>query len=115
MNQVVITLKLEKPYVVDAILIVGGEVSFISNYDLFIGMSSDWRENHRCKLPYNVKRSWADPTWKDSVDWANGVEAWCNMYGQYVSFVMRGEPGDLPPSLTVCEFGVIANLDSAFS
>ena len=110
------TYKLEKPYIVDAILIIGGMDSFITNYRLFVGMNPDWRKNQKCRLPYDVRQSWQETDWRTPEEkWPNGVEAWCNMYGQYVTFVMEGDPDDLTPELELCEFGVIANTDSAFT
>ena len=40
-----ITLKLDSPYLVDAILIVGGWNTFISNYRLYVGMDPDYNNN----------------------------------------------------------------------
>ena len=44
--------------------------------------------------------------------WINGVEAWCQLVGKYVSFV-RKEDAQMPLSgngeIVICTFGVIAD------
>ena len=117
LDKVELTLKLDRPYMVDAILVVGGYSTWMSNYKVYIGMDPDFNNNKQCDLNFDVIKSWIDggaPNRPWMNNWPNGDEIFCNTYGQYVSFTMKKRDGMNRPC-TLCEFGVIADLDSAYA
>ena len=58
-NELVVTMKLDRPYMVDAIFVLGenNKDYHLSEFYLYVGMSSDWKENTACP-----NGPFADPT-----------------------------------------------------
>ena len=92
----VITLKLDSVYHVDAILIMGSHGFSIHGFHLYVGHSSDYQNNVQCSGgPFP----------------GNAVEAWCDLPGQYVSFVRFSNASPVLNDIVLCTFGVISSID----
>ena len=70
----------------------------LSEFSLYVGFSADYTQNASCSstpfLPYDPTDpyysfygTYNDGTQWKGTQWPNGVEAWCNLPGDYVSFV----------------------------
>ena len=88
-----ITLRLDGVYDVDAILILGTYGGSIEGFHLYVGPSSDYQNNVQCPGgPFP----------------GNGVEVWCGLPGQYVSFVRPASASPAINDIVLCTFGVIS-------
>ena len=88
-SQAVYTLKLDKAYSIDAVLVIG-EISkkLVGGIDIHIGNDPDFKKNPKCPgSPYlTCENPPCDQTIEEN--WQNGFNAWCGpMPGQYVSLV----------------------------
>ena len=114
----IITFKLDKPYIADAILVLGTnyDIKHISEFQLYVGYDSDYQNNTPCPGgPFAVV---GDPLTSAygtysagfvyrGTDWINGVETWCNLDGVYVSFVREATAQPPLDEIILCNFGVI--------
>ena len=88
---------------VDAILLMGENVKsvHISEFSLYVGYSPDYTQNTPCSASPYIPAD--DPTYgryykkyttflqSTGSNWPNGVEAWCNLPGNYVTFVREAD------------------------
>ena len=91
----VITFKLDRPYLIEAILVLGMQrevTKQLSEFHLYVGYDSDYTKNTPCSggpFAYPLTADYGtnlSPRANGS-DWINGAEVWCNIDGLYVSFV----------------------------
>ena len=74
--------------------------------EVYVGDYEDYTKNTRCPDGPYLKSTY-DDVWDA---YANkfvpkyGIEAWCNMRGQYVHFVASGVPSE---SVTICSVGIM--------
>ena len=87
-------MKLDGIYDIDAILINGSYGGSIHGFHLYVGLFSDYQNNVQCPGgPFP----------------GNDVEAWCDLPGQYVSFVRFEDASPVLNDIVLCTFGVIAS------
>ena len=109
----VVTLELDNTYQVDAILIMGDwrPANHLSEFNLYVGNDSDYTNNVQCAggpFAFPVDSDYG--TWTESsTSWVNGVEAWCNLSGKYVSFVRESTASPALNDVVLCTFGVISS------
>ena len=117
----VITWQLDKAYNVDAILLMGTTQKELqlSEFDLYVGYSKNYEENTACPngpFAYPVDETYGT-YFDDSLgigsgtEWPNGVEAWCNLPGNFVSFVRKASAQPALDRVVLCTFGVIADTE----
>ena len=90
-----ITWQLDRPYLIDAILLVGQDDTayFLSEFYLYVGYDSDYSKNNPCPGgPYAYPIDWRFGTYYLNHDnfgseWPNGIASWCSLEGNFVSFV----------------------------
>ena len=46
---------------------------------------------------------------RNGSDWSNGVEAWCGLTGEYVTFVRKADASPPLDEIVLCTFGVVSN------
>ena len=116
-KRTVITWQLDRPYLVDAILIVGENDAafFLSEFYLYVGYDSDYSNNTLCPdgpFAYPIDSTYGTHQENNIAfgsEWPNGVESWCNLEGDHVSFV-REPDAEIPMTeIRICNFGVIAD------
>ena len=121
------TFKFNKDYFVHSVLLVQdvgsgilGSTStenldkkYATQWDVHIGDSPDWRDNPKCTLTPLLAADYRDSTknWSEGVYEGTEVPAYgfvkyCNMSGQYVTFVAHGVPSI---SITVCTVSINGN------
>ena len=115
----VITWQLDKAYNVDAILLMGETHKDLqlSEFDLYVGYSENYEENTPCPngpFAYPIDDTYGTyfvPSfgYRAGTDWPNGVEAWCNLPGNYVNFVRKASAKPQLDRIVLCAFGVIAD------
>ena len=111
-----ITFELDKPYEIDAVLVIGENDSsvHISEFNIYIGFSSDYLSNTLCDggpfaYPLDATYgSYSENIQERGSDWINGIEAWCNLPGNHVSFVRDGSAQPVLNSIVLCTFGVLS-------
>ena len=106
---------------VDAILLIGensdsSSSAHLSEFSLYVGFDQSYENNVACSvspyLPYTSDTKYG--TFYENLDsrgteWQNGVEAWCNLPGNYVSFVRESTAQPSIDNIVICTFGVIAD------
>ena len=87
----------------------------LSEFSLYVGYDQDYVNNTPCAgspfLPYDASTYGTYATYGGQTggsDWPNGVEAWCNLPGDYVSFVRESTANPPLSEVVLCTFGVIA-------
>ena len=119
-KQAVITYQLDKAYQIDAILVMGqNKVEWhLSEFSLYVGYDPTWSNNTPCPGgPFAMRDanygtySFPEAPWpyQTGTDFPNGVEAWCPLQGNYVSFVREANADPPLDPLVLCNFGVIAS------
>ena len=121
------TFKFNKEYYIDSVLLVqdvlGGflgivsidtlDTSYATQWDIFIGNDPDWRNNAKCTLTPRLAADYNDRVKDWSAGGTEGKEVpdygfveFCNMTGEYVTFVARGVPS---ANLSLCTVGIFGN------
>ena len=111
-------MKLSTPVLVDAVLIMGENTlsRHLSEFYIFVGFSPDHNSNTACPgapFAYPIDTNYATyhnggPGDKGS-EWSNGVEAWCGLAGNHVSFVRKADASPPLDEIVLCTFGVVSN------
>ena len=70
----------------------------LTQIEVYVGNDTDWRNNPKCTLTPHFTAEGREYTY--------GFVEWCNMPGQYVTFVAHGVPSD---SLTICNVSINGN------
>ena len=93
----------------------------ISEFDLYVGYSEDYRNNTPCPngpFAYPLDDTYGTVDWpsvgdwKSGTSWPNGVEAWCDLQGNFVSFVRKASAKPQLDRIVICAFGVIADTEN---
>ena len=125
-NMMIITLDLQNPMFVHAVLIIQDLFShhrpedhknsnqYLQNLQLYIGNDVDYKKNALCPGgPFMIvgDSNWYTylPNYDDST-WKYGVEAWCNLEGRYVTIEadLTSLVGDY--EMTICNLGVFGTI-----
>ena len=112
-----ITWQLDRPYLIDAILLVGQDDTayFLSEFYLYVGYNSDYSTNSPCPGgPYAYPIDWRFGTYyfNDShfgSEWPNGTESFCNLEGNFVTFVREANAEEPLNEIRICTLGIIAD------
>ena len=111
----VITFELANSYLVETILVLGNFqlADQISEFHLYVGYDSDYQNNTRCPggpFAYPLTADYGTGGINTGTAWINGAEAWCNLMGNYVSFVREATANPSLSDISLCNFGVITKL-----
>ena len=117
-QQIELTMKLDKPHRVDAVLVIAENHKdhHLSEFYIYVGYSNNWQENTECQggpyaHPTDAKfQTYTYNNWQHTGShWSNGAEVWCGIEGTYVSFIRKADAVHPLAELRLVEFSPIAN------
>lgn len=80
--QIVYSFKLDKAYVVDALLVIGDkDTRLAGGFEVYIGNDTDWTKNAKCPGGPFLRCDNPPCDMFDINTWQTGFEVWCNLPG----------------------------------